>query len=134
MSLYNMLHGVSPLAPLLLGSLGIDFHTVDRIRDVYLKKYRDEVVIEVFARTGGGNREHYPNAILTSHPNYIADEDDGFDNTYAHYYFRVPDELKKEAEAQGIKLEDHVETATLEDKTNAAVEAIKASAPPKGET
>lgn len=131
MSLYNMLNGVNPNAPALLHALNLNPADIQRLRDVSFGKDGEEIVIHVFCRTGGGNREDYPNETLTKHPAYIRDEDDDFDCTYAHYYFKLPEEVKKEVEAQGLKLEELVDSESLKEKTDRAIEAIKASAPPK---
>jgi hypothetical protein len=120
-----MLHGVNPNAPALLHALGLQPTEIDRLRDVSFGKVGEEIVIHVFCRTGGGNREDYPNTKLVEHPLYIRDEDDNFDCTYAHYYFRLPEEVKTEVAAQGLALEDLVDTETLKEKTDRAVDSLK---------
>jgi len=89
MSLYNLLHGQNPLAPVLLGWLELEIGDVGRFRDVYLTS---EPHIVVFTRNGGGNREDYADVTerLQAHPMYVRDWDDDFDCTYASYEFRVP--------------------------------------------
>lgn len=60
-----------------------------------------DYVVQVSTRQGGGNRECWcddydnhddyclsqNNDELTSHPNYLSDEDDDFDSTYADFYY-----------------------------------------------
>lgn len=106
MSLYNLLHGVNPMTPLLLGFLGITTDDVPRFRDCWL----DEGKIAIHTRTGGGNRdwydsaEHYKaesgedgtgpwNDDLRALPGFLYDEDDDFDCTYATFYFQPTDEI-----------------------------------------
>jgi hypothetical protein len=125
MSLYNMLHGVNPNAPALLHALNLNPTEIQRLRDVSFGKDGDDVVVHIFCRTGGGNREDFPNKVLTEHPAYIRDEDDDYDCTYAHYYFKLPEAVKQEVEAQGLKLEELVDTETLKDKTDQVLEALK---------
>lgn len=127
-----MLHGVNPLAGVLLHSLNIDHKKVDRIRDVSLKKKDTEIRICVFCRTGGGNRADYPNTVLISHPEYISDEDDKYDSTYAHYYFKVPESLKKQIQDEGLNIEDLLDSKSLKEKTDEVIKAIETSNKAKG--
>ena len=108
MSLYNLIHGHNPIAPLLLHALGNP--EVPRYRDCYL----DDERIAIYTRTGGGNRDayeseercraNYPeyfegddpvtgpwNADLRALSGYIYDDDDEFDSTYATFYFKIPE-------------------------------------------
>ena len=55
MSLYNMLFGVNPAAPILLAMLDTTQDKIPRFRDIYIK---DEYIV-IHTRTGGGNREYY---------------------------------------------------------------------------
>lgn len=94
MSLYNMLFGKNPNTKEILAALGLEECQVERFRDCFIEDGK----IVIFTRTGGGNREDYPNEALVNHPNYLYDEDDGFDSTYAYYYFSLPEppEMKGE--------------------------------------
>jgi len=93
---------------------------VARFRDAWVEKSGDGPVIAIYTRQGGGNREcycdggdpgraHVPeqcyaacNEALAAHPLYLRDADDGFDATYATFYFRVPGEYRDAlAEAAG---------------------------------
>jgi hypothetical protein len=125
MSLYNMLHGFNPNAPALLHALKLDHKTIERFRDASFAKKDEQYVIHIFCRTGGGNREAYPNTVLVEHPLYISDEDDDFDSTYAHYYFKVPDEVLKEIAEQGLTIEELVDPETLKEKTDRVVASLK---------
>lgn len=88
MSLYNMLFGMNPDTDKILSVLSLDKDEIERFRDCGVNEAKGQIWI--YTRTGGGNREDYPNEILTSHPNYLYDEDDDFDSTYATYYFSIP--------------------------------------------
>jgi hypothetical protein len=90
MSMYNTLFGSNPDAEKLLDLLGLSDVDVGRYRDCYLTK--DEKEIAVFTRNGGGNRREHKDvfARLCQHPNYLRDEDDEYDNTYATIYFSIP--------------------------------------------
>jgi hypothetical protein len=114
MSLYNMLFGVNKAAPVLLKILGIDYSKVPRFRDCFLS----DGMIVLHTRTGGGNREYYdePNSENTEGPwnttmyenvNFIRDEDDDFDSTYANFYFNFPEEYKADLEALSKGIEDY---------------------------
>ena len=107
MSLYNLIHGTNPIAPILLHALGNP--DVPRFRDIYV----DDDKIALYTRTGGGNRDYYEceercranypeyfegdeppdgpwNADLRALTGYLYDEDDDFDSTYATFYFEIP--------------------------------------------
>ncbi|HSX22863.1 MAG TPA: hypothetical protein VLE97_08840 [Gaiellaceae bacterium] len=131
MSLYNLLHGFSPNAAALLHALKLDPRQIDRFRDASFGKDGETHVIHIFCRTGGGNREDYPNTVLTSHPLYLRDHDDDYDPTYAHYYFTIPKEVLDELAEQKLSLDDVTVTESLQEKTEAAIEAIKSMPPPK---
>lgn len=94
MSLYNSIMGVNPYGPGLLFLLGFDPRAIPRLRDCYVDKATMKIV--VFTRTGGGNREAYAeeNQLMTQLPGYSHDEDDGFDSTYAKFYYDVRREDK----------------------------------------
>jgi hypothetical protein len=95
--LYNIIFGRNPLSGPLLASLGFtEISQVGRFRDCFLWREPDsEIVIRVYTRNGGGNREEYmPD--FSGHPLFIRDEDDKFDNTYASIFFRVPEEIREQ--------------------------------------
>lgn len=112
MSFYNMLLGENPLSGILLSILG--FTTKDQIPR-YRDCYWNGEYIAIYTRTGGGNRDYYEsletcmenypeyfkevpqdypqgpwNSDLRKHPEYVKDEDDDFDSTYATFYFNLP--------------------------------------------
>ena len=128
-----MLHGFSPNAAAILHALALDPKQIDRFRDASFGKDGDQHVLHIFCRTGGGNREDYPNTVLTSHPLYLRDHDDEYDCTYAHYYFKIPQSVLDELAEQKLALDDVTDTESLKEKTDAAIAAIKSAPipPPK---
>lgn len=95
MSLYNELFGVNPAALFVLPLLG-EKHPDEypRFRDCYVTEDNN---IAVYTRVGGGNRGcGYGEEELYKHPNFLYTEDDDFDETYATYYFSVPEEWKED--------------------------------------
>lgn len=95
MSLYNMLFGKNPQTEILLAILGFKESDIERFRDVSF----EDGGIQIYTRTGGGNRDAYPNEKLTSSPYYLSDEDGDFDSTYATYHFKFPEEIKADCVA-----------------------------------
>lgn len=105
MSLYNMLFGVNPLSGVVVEAVGAT-GLIPRFRDAYFDA--DENRLVIFTRTGGGNRDYYDapdgydnqdyegpfNADLRALPNFLYDEDDDFDCTYAYFYFSIPEAYK----------------------------------------
>jgi hypothetical protein len=87
--MYNMLFGKNPDTKTILSALSLTELDVERFRDCWIDGKEDKIVI--YTRTGGGNREDYPNSALVNHPLYLYDEDDDFDPTYAYYYFAIPE-------------------------------------------
>ena len=146
MSLYNMLNGYNEHAGLLCHILGLkvaegmEGMPVGRFRDIYLNANGTE--IHLLTRNGGGNRDCWneadeslpgncwcPGCIQTEwlpqHENYISDNDDDFDCTFAITRFSVPEaylELTK-------SLATGEEQPKLEEKTNAAVNRLKNMSP-----
>ena len=94
MNLYNNLFGVNNSAEMLLKILNINRFEIERFRDIFFDKESSFVVIH--ARTGGGNREDYPNVILIENKYYSHDKDADFDSTYANFYFKLPEDITKE--------------------------------------
>lgn len=102
MSMYNMIHGVNPMAGLLLTALGLEPRQIPRLRDCY---WNGEHIC-IYTRTGGGNREHYDepnddnvegpwNSSLRAVSGFSHDSDDDFDSTYATFYFTPAPALKE---------------------------------------
>ena len=135
MSLYNAIYGSNPFGAILLELIGVggNDYPIPRLRDVHLAEDRRSIV--VFTRTGGGNDECYCRGSfgrnseeveklgpadhfdgcyramtqqLRSHPLYQRDEYDDFDQTYAYFYFEIPEvaqEAVNEIPAAGIRTE-----------------------------
>lgn len=106
MSLYNLIHGFNPLAGALLSALNLTPDACGRFRDCFLARADDgKLEIHVYTRNGGGNRPDYIEVTqaLRKHPEYIYDEDDDFDCTYATYKFSVPSKFAEALE----KLAEH---------------------------
>jgi hypothetical protein len=91
--LYHLVFGVNPLAGPLLRALEIDYKTVPRFRDCFLSVDGDTIII--YTRTGGNNREDYVAEIdaMRKYPGYLRDEDDSYDNTYALFYYAIPEAI-----------------------------------------
>lgn len=99
MSLYNMLFGMNGQTDLLLAVIGLRQVDVERLRDVRSDDHG--AVIEVYSRTGGGNRENYPNLVMRKRPEWAGSEDDDFDCTYCTDTFRVPEQWRADVAALG---------------------------------
>ena len=103
MSLYNMLCGYTPAVTLVLPMLGKHPNEYPRFRDCFLKdeehpEYDDH--IQIYTRTGGGNREDYEseNEAMRQMDGFVADFDDSFDSTFASWVFKVPERWKADYE------------------------------------
>ena len=94
MSMYNLLFGVNPNSEVLLAILGFKEGDVERYRDC---GFSDDGIF-IYTRTGGSNRDDYPNEKLRKSPYYLKDKDDDYDNTYATFYFRYPDKIAKDCQ------------------------------------
>lgn len=99
MSLYNLLFGMNPQSDLLLAVIGLRKNDVERFRDVYVSA--DGKTITVHTRTGGGNREGYPNLTMRKLPTWRGSCDDDGDSTYADDDFAVPDEWVEDVKGLG---------------------------------
>ena len=97
MTMYNMLFGKNPDTKTILSALSLAESDIKRFRDCWINEKKKQIVI--VTRTGGGNREKYPNKILVNHPMYLYDEDDDFDATYAYYYFSIPETTEVQEDA-----------------------------------
>lgn len=97
MSLYNLLFGMNPKADLLLAVIGLRKNDIERFRDVSASD--DGAAISVYTRTGGGNREGYPNLTMRKLPSWQGSADDDFDSTYCTDTYKVPAEFIEDVKA-----------------------------------
>lgn len=108
MSMYNLIYGYDPMAPVLLSILQLHPLNVPRFRDCW---WNGEHIV-VYTRTGGGNRPFYESAEscrknygddsctgpwnedLRKLSTYVYDKDCDLDSTYAEFYFDLPEKFK----------------------------------------
>jgi hypothetical protein len=103
MSLYNLLHGMTPATFFVLPILGQHPDKYPRFRDCFLM---DETcpeyngMIHIYTRVGGNNREEYANQIsaLQSKNGYVTDYDDPYDSTYATFVFEIPPKWREDVD------------------------------------
>ena len=107
----------SNINELMLSTAGLSIDDFSRFRAVWF----EDGLIFVRTRTGGGNREcysededhsqccHFYNEMLAEKPNFISDEDDDYDSTYALFKFEplpeYSDIVKQHSEKQ-LSLEE----------------------------
>lgn len=94
MSLYNLLFGMNSKTPLILAAIGLREHEVERFRDCGFSE--DGSQVQIYTRTGGGNRTDYPQEKMRSLPGWRHSNDDDFDCTYCTDYFDVPEEWRED--------------------------------------
>lgn len=102
MSSFNMVAGTNKLAAMVLHALNLEHTQVPRFRDAYLdidEPGRPKLVI--LTRTGGPNRATYTseNETLSGMKGFIADHDDAYDLTFAHWQFEVPADVEPSVKA-----------------------------------
>lgn len=119
MSLYNMLHGVNPLAGLVLRVLGLDVSDIPRFRDAY---YDGEHFI-VLTRTGGPNRAAYEdgNRFMELVEGFLHTADWDRDNTYSLFTYSVPEKFSYLLESLG----KYAETKTLDAKWDEVIASLQ---------
>ena len=142
MSMYNLVHGVHPVAGLALHLLGASSDDFGRFRDAWIETDgADWLDICILTRCGGGNRDDYPEVFdaCEKMPGFRSADDDDFDSTYCTFRFACPpwdvvatsireagageESIEKLREVlDGFK--GHKEPGMLE-KTNAAIAALK---------
>jgi hypothetical protein len=94
MSMYGMVFGDGTFKAPMAAVAEVDPEKIGRLRDMWMEPHEDGGYrLAIYTRVGGNNRESYTEWVeyAQSHPNYISDRDDDFDNTYATYYFRITD-------------------------------------------
>jgi hypothetical protein len=144
MSLYGMLGGENSAAGIAIKCAGLEDKDVGRYRDAYFEIKENKLIVAVYTRNGGGNRtcnreywsdEHDSDSecdcqgcIITNaselFDNFLYDEDDDYDCTYATMYFSILPEYIEEAEQlvkENPMLLDHV---SLEDRMNMFFQAM----------
>lgn len=103
MSLYNMVNGATAATFFVLPMLGKHPDEYPRFRDCFIRdgdhpEYDDH--IQIYTRTGGGNREEYAdeNEAMRQMPGFVDDFDDSFDSTFASWVFKVPEQWQADFE------------------------------------
>jgi hypothetical protein len=86
-----MFFGMNQNTELILALIKLKKCDIERFRDCDIDYSSRE--ISIYTRTGGGNREDYPNELLLDNSYYKYDEDDEYDSTYATFYFEFPKEI-----------------------------------------
>ena len=139
MSLYNLLFGKSPQTEIALTVAGLRDKELGRFRDAYLIKKDNQIMVAVYTRNGGGNRECWndkcniehqtcPGCVITYadrlFPNFITDEDDDFDCTYATMYFSILDEFKDEVQKLVNEHPEFFEHESLSDRFSKIMDAM----------
>lgn len=89
-----MFFGRNTQADLLLAVIGLRECDVERFRDISASD--DGTAISVYTRTGGGNRESYPNVAMRKLRWWLSSVDDDFDSTYCTDTFVVPDRWRND--------------------------------------
>lgn len=134
-----MLFGTEGLSEAIVRVLGVD---PPRFRDAWVESGEDNtIVLVVYTRTGGGNREcfsddgdcggcyHTANSKMAESPYYISDQDSDYDTTYAEFRFRCPPEFELVARSY---LDKNGPALNPGEKWAMALEAIRSSKPPTG--
>lgn len=91
MSMFDLVIGNSgfPL-PIIDVIYEVPLNQVARYRDHWLERSgEDTLILAVYTRMGGGNREDYAEQIKAIHqtPNFLSDDDDAYDSTYSTLRF-----------------------------------------------
>lgn len=84
-----MFFGMNPRADLLLAVVGLRKHDVQRFRDVHASA--DGAALVICTRTGGGNRDDYPNLAMRGRPEWRTSRDDEGDSTYCTDIMEIPE-------------------------------------------
>lgn len=101
---FNFTSDFRPNKKQLLGALKLTEDLFGRFRSIYIE---GEYIV-VHTRCGGGNREYFQTVfeITSNHDWFSHEEDCDYDNTYADFFFEIPDicvsifnELCKEGKA-----------------------------------
>jgi hypothetical protein len=89
--MYNLVNGFNPACVWIMPMLGRKQEEYPRFRDCFVENGN----IAIYTRVGGNNRNcGFGEEKLYSDPDFIKTYDDGFDETYATYLFRVPEKWK----------------------------------------
>ena len=99
MSLYNLLFGRNPQSALLLAVVGMRESDIERFRDVSCSADGSEIY--VYTRTGGGNREAFPQEIMRHKDGWRHSVDDDYDSTYCTDTFAVPEQWREDVRNLG---------------------------------
>lgn len=134
--MYGMVFGPRGdfLYPVAQATLG-EHTSIGRYRDMWFEKNPADpagtsCILAVYTRNGGGNREDQAQAIksMQTHPNYVEDADDSFDETYATFRFVFTfEELEAVEAGLGDAARDNlIDRVDMSEKWKAAIAAMEA--------
>jgi hypothetical protein len=140
MSLYNAVFGSRDpsLITFCIGKTADDF---GRYRDVWIENSDGRLILAVYTRCGGGNRDGYEHVFAMAYqtPGYVSSHDDDFDCTYCTFRFALSPEKQEEfvatvREADPEFTVDRIQgPVDTSDRWMKAIDAIKTMPLPKKE-
>lgn len=138
--LYNVLFGDGNeihRVHLVAITVGLETADLGRTRDAWVERDEEHGArYALYTRNGGQNRPDYVPQIFKMQANehYLSDRDDAFDNTYATFYFRVPERLpedateEQQAEWTGLRatlIQEAVEPVNMDELWQAAIKKME---------
>lgn len=93
MSMYNLVFGTSGWPRGVMALVIPNPDMIGRYRDHWMEAVDndDALVLAIYTRMGGGNREDYAETLAALHalPEFLSDDDDTYDSTYCTLRFKV---------------------------------------------
>lgn len=136
--MYNTVFGSRDpnLITFCIGKTASDF---GRYRDVWLENSEGRLILAVYTRCGGGNRDDYEHvfAMAFQVPGYVSSHDDDFDSTYCTFRFRLSTEKQEELLSEVRKVDPDFSIEGVQGQVNMserwmkAINAIKTASLPK---
>ena len=113
--MYNTLFGVNSMAKLALYMAGFEIKDIERFRDAIIIDEDGTHYVEILTRTGGPNKNAYPNKKLMYSKQLVKCYDDSYDSTYQHYIFRVHDYFELNLDWEKVMTEQNRNSLNLKD-------------------
>lgn len=120
-TMYNTIHGTNRYAFFWLGMLGLPPVVLGRFRDSYLQRGPDGALEICIYTRNGGEASELATEMLRTHPLYVGDYHDAYDQSYVTYVLRPTASMRPTLELVVSKDPEHALPASHYERSQAFI-------------
>lgn len=118
-TMYNTIHGTNRYAFFWLGMLGLPPVVLESFRDSYLQRGPDGTLEICIYTRNGGEAPALATEMLRTHPLYVGDYRDAYDQSYVTYLFRPTESMRPTLELVVSRDPEHALPASHRERSEA---------------